>query len=123
MSSEYEMMSSVAYTTDVAAVNVEYPEDDGSKCAASTGVIPASGCICSADSAGGGSRTEAPFRQRPGCELRFTPRNKPSVGRLRDVCGTTSFVHIGNTEVRALLNKTCHAIIARVMDSVLACPH
>ena len=47
------MLSSVAHKTDVAAGSVEYPEDDGSRRAVSTGVLPASGCTFSAVSAGG----------------------------------------------------------------------
>ena len=53
MSSKFEMLSSVAHKTDVAAGSVEYPEDDGGRCAVSTGVPPASGCTFSAVSAGG----------------------------------------------------------------------
>ena len=39
------MLSSVPHKTDVAAGSVEYPEDDGSRCAVSTGVLPASVCV------------------------------------------------------------------------------
>ena len=60
----------MAHKTDVAAESVEYPVvDDGSRCDVSTGVLHSSGCIFSAVSAGGFSRVECPFRQRPGCEL------------------------------------------------------
>ena len=47
------MLSSVAHKIDVATGSVEYPEDDGSRCAVTTGVLPASGCTFSAVSAGG----------------------------------------------------------------------
>ena len=71
MSSQFEILSSVARKPDVAAGSVEYPENDGSRCAVSTGVLPAFGCTFSAVSAGVFPRIECPFRQRPGCELQL----------------------------------------------------
>ena len=54
MSSNFEVWSSVAHKADVAAGSVDYPEDDGSGCAVSTGeLLPAFDCIFSAVSAGG----------------------------------------------------------------------
>ena len=53
MSSKFEMLSSVTHETDVAAGSVDYPEDDGGRCAVSTGVLPAFGCTFPAVSAGG----------------------------------------------------------------------
>ena len=53
MSSKFEMLSSVAHKTDVAAGSVAYPGDDGCRCAVSTGVLPASGGTFSAVSAAG----------------------------------------------------------------------
>ena len=55
MSSKFEILSSVADKTDVSAGSVEYPEDGGSRCAVSTGVLPASGCTISAVSSAGAS--------------------------------------------------------------------
>ena len=52
MSSKFEMLSSVAHKTGVAAGSVEYPDDDGIRCAVSTGGLPASGCTFFAVSAG-----------------------------------------------------------------------
>ena len=56
-----------------------------------------------------------------GCRL--TPHNKPTVVRMRDMCGTNSLVHTGASEVRALLNEAYLATLARVMDSSLVHPH
>ena len=65
------MFSSVAHKTYVEAESVEYPVDDGSRCAVSTGELHASGCTVSPVSAGGFPLTEFPFRLRPGCELQL----------------------------------------------------
>ena len=55
MSSRFEVLSSVAHETDVAAGSVEYHVDDGSRCTVSTEVRPASGCTFSTVSAEGAS--------------------------------------------------------------------
>ena len=65
------MLLSVTHNTDVAAGSVEYREGDGSRCAVSTGVLPASGRRFSTVQPGVFPRTECPFRQRPGCELQL----------------------------------------------------
>ena len=48
MSCKFEMLSSVARKNDAAAESVEHPVDDGSRCAVSPGVLPASSCTFSA---------------------------------------------------------------------------
>ena len=71
MSSKFEMLSSVANITDVAAGSVEYPEDDGSRCAVPReySLRPAVHFLLCQP--GVFPRTECPFRQRPGCELQL----------------------------------------------------
>ena len=71
MSFKLELLSSVAHKADIAAGSVEYPDDDGTRCAVSTGVLPASGCTFSAVYARGISRTACSFRQQPGCKLQL----------------------------------------------------
>ena len=56
-----------------------------------------------------------------GC--RTTPQNKLTVGRMRDLCETTSLLHAEPSGVRALLSEAYRATPARVVDWALAHPH
>ena len=56
-----------------------------------------------------------------GC--RTTPQNKLTVGRMRDLCETTSLLHAGPSGVRALLSEAYLTTPARAADWALPHPY